>query len=174
MGEVEGIYQKRLAQKAVLGLPREDAIYAVFNYFLSAHQTSPHRFTIYPQMALQWNPMAQGDRRAEVPDFGLGNFTLPGHLPFFKLRCGVEAKRALEIMAQLPGPESIISNRDLIATFHWLYIQAQNQAKASYRNDYPLASDGIWWILLVGPYWMPSKFGPFSEAVGCPCIKTVW
>jgi hypothetical protein len=27
-----------------------------------------------------------------------------------------------------------------------------------------MAKDGIWWILLVGPYWTPTKFGPFSEA----------
>lgn len=163
----------RLAQKTVLGCPREDVIYAVFTHFLKAHDKTPHRFTIYPQMNLRWNPMEPGDQRAEVPDFGLGNFTLPGHLPVFKLRCGVEAKRALEIMEKLPEPDSITSNFDLMTTFHRLYLQAQNQAKAAYRNDYHLANDGIWWILLVGPYWKPYKFGPFSEAeLGVRALKS--
>jgi hypothetical protein len=54
--------------------------------------------------------------------------------------------------------------RDVKSTFHTLYFQAENQAKAAYKNGYPLSDNGIQWILLVGPYWIPKMFGPFSEA----------
>ena len=48
--------------------------------------------------------------------------------------------------------------------FHALSFQAQDQAKAAYKNNYPLSDEGVDWILLIGPYWLPKKFGPFSEA----------
>ncbi|KAN0141512.1 hypothetical protein V8E53_000757 [Lactarius tabidus] len=164
MEQTEETYLSNLALRAVVGLPREDILYAIITHFLVLHQKPSHRFTIYPQMTLKWKPTDQSDQRAEIPDIGLGTFTLPGSSPLFKLRCGVEAKRAVEIMQQLPKPESILSEYDVVSAFYKLDLQAQNQAKAAYRNNYPLANDGIWWILLVGPYWIPSKYGPFSEA----------
>jgi len=53
---------------------------------------------------------------------------------------------------------------DVESLFHILSFQAENQAKAVYKNGYPLSGNGIQWILLVGPYWIPKMFGPFSEA----------
>ena len=94
-------YQRNLAEKAVIGRPTEDILYAVFNEFAILHQQR-HRFVIYPQMNLKWKPQNTRDRRSEVPDFGLGNFTLPNSSPNFKLRCGIEAKRAIDIMTSLP------------------------------------------------------------------------
>ncbi|KAI9453196.1 hypothetical protein HD554DRAFT_2043438 [Boletus coccyginus] len=137
----EQTYQRKLAEKAVTGLPSGGVVYAVFTEFATLRQQR-HRFIIYPQMSLKWNPEDQQGRRSEV---GLGNFTLPGSHPNFKLRCGVEAK-------------------DLRNHFHTLSFQAEDQAKAAYKNKYPLSDSGVQWILLAGPYWTPKTFGPFSEA----------
>ena len=156
-------YQRNLAEKAVIGRPTEDILYAVFNEFAILHQQR-HRFVIYPQMNLKWKPQDTRDRRSEVPDFGLGNFTLPNSSPNFKLRCGVEAKRAINIMTSLPPASSIMHIEDVESLFHILSFQAENQAKAAYKNGYPLSDNGVQWILLVGPYWVPKMFGPFSEA----------
>ncbi|KAN0141514.1 hypothetical protein V8E53_000759 [Lactarius tabidus] len=114
----------------------EENIYPIFMEFLST----------------AWGPL------------GFGAFTPPGCLPRLKLRCGVDAVPAVDIMKQLPDPETILSNSDVITAFQGLYFQAQNQAKAAHEGDYTMAEDGIWWILVVGPYWTPTKFGPFSEA----------
>jgi hypothetical protein len=159
----EQTYQRNLALKAVRGFPKEDTLYAIFNDFLALHQRPLRRFTIYPQMNLKWKPTDQQDRRSEIPDVGLGNFMPPGIFPFFKLRCGIEAKRAIRVMSDLPPPESLMTASDVMSAFHTLFFQAQNQAKAAYKNKYPLSNDGIQWILLVGPYWLPRTFGPFSE-----------
>lgn len=166
-------YQRNLALKAVTGLPKEDVLYAIFADFLALHQKPHFRFTIYPQMSLSWKPENRHDRRVEVPDFGLGSFTLPGTtVPFFKLRCGVEAKRAIETMANLPSAQTMRSAYKIRSHFQALYFQAQDQAKAAYRNHYPLSNDGVWWILLLGPYWTPVKLGPFSEAeLGVRALK---
>lgn len=43
----------------------------------------------------------------------------------------------------------ILSNYDVITVVHDLYFHAQNQATATYNNDYLLANDGIWWIRLI-------------------------
>jgi len=156
-------YQRRLVLNAVTDHPTEDVLYAIFHEFAILHQQH-HRFAIYPQMSLKWKPHDSQDRRSEVPDFGLGNFTPPGVLPHFKLRCGVEAKRADYMMASLPTASSIMGLANIASLFHALSFQAQNQAKAAYKNGYPLSDDGVDWILLIGPYWLPKKFGPFSEA----------
>jgi hypothetical protein len=161
---VEINYRKKLAQKAVTGCPVEDIVYAVFVDMITFHKTPPPRFTIYPQMSLKWKPEDDRNRRSEVPDIGIGNFTPAGMSPPFKLRCGVEAKRAIEIMSSLPNPDSIKADHRVTVAFHKLYFQAEDQAKAAYKNDYPLSNKGIHWILLVGPYWTPELFGPFTEA----------
>ena len=72
-------YERRLVPKAVTSHPTKDALYAIFNEFVTLHQQ--HRFAIYPQMSLKWKPHDPQDRRSEVPGFGLGNFTPPGVLP---------------------------------------------------------------------------------------------
>ena len=150
----------------------EDVLYAIFNEFVALHQKQ-HRFAIYPQMSLKWKPHDPQDWRSEVPDFGLGNFTPPGVLPHFKLRSGVEAKRAEYIMAPLPTTSSIKSLANIISLFHSLSFQAQNQAKAAYKNGYPLSDHGIDWILLIAPYWLPKKFGPFSDAESTVCAHKI-
>lgn len=161
---VEEKFMKNLARIAVTGRPREDIVYGVFSDFVILHKIPLTRFTIYPQMSLKWKPGDESDWRCEVPDIGIGNFALPGALPSFKLRCGVEVKRPIHKMISLPTPHSLIRDRDVLAAFHSLYFQAEDQAKAAYKNDYPLRHDGIHWILLIGPYWTPQLFGPFSEA----------
>jgi hypothetical protein len=47
--------------------------------------------------------------------------------------------------------------------FHTLYFQAQDQAKAAIKGQYPLLGGTVQWILLIGPYWVPVIFGPFTE-----------
>ncbi|KAN0087872.1 hypothetical protein V8E55_006493 [Tylopilus felleus] len=136
---LEQNYHRRLVLNAVTDRPTEDVLYAIFNEFMS-HQ------------------------RSEIPVFGLGNFTPPGVLPHFKLRCGVKAKRADYAMVSLPAASSIMDSHQIASKFHSLSFQAQNQAKAAYKSGHPLSDDGIYWILLIGPYWLPKKIGPFSEA----------
>ncbi|KAI0257210.1 hypothetical protein BJV78DRAFT_1160990 [Lactifluus subvellereus] len=134
------------------------------SHFLALLQRPPHRFSLYPQMKLRWNPSNEKDQRTEIPDVGIGHFTPRGVLPFFKLRCGIEAKRAIDAMLGLPPPQSLKGDRAVVYAFHTLSFQALNQAKAAYKNNYPIFEDGIQWILMVGPYWLPKKFGPFSQA----------
>ncbi|KAF8626895.1 hypothetical protein AX15_004643 [Amanita polypyramis BW_CC] len=99
-------YQRNLAERAGIGGPTEDILYAVFNKFAILHQQR-HRFVIYLQMNLKWKLQDTRDRRSEVPDFNLG-FTLPNSSPNFKLRCGVEAKRAINIMTSLPPASKML------------------------------------------------------------------
>ena len=168
------VYERNLVRVAVAGLSDEATIYGVFTEFVMYHNPQSQRFILSPQLNLKWNPddevdgqiVHNNDQRAEIPDFGIGHFTLPGLNPPFKLRCGVEAKRATEEMALLPAPDSLINNPKVIWAFHSLYYQAMDQAKAAYKNNYPLradARDGVYWILLVGPYWTVEKFGPFTR-----------
>lgn len=154
-------YELNLVQIAVTGPPKEDILYAVFTEFVLSHKVPSSRFVLYPQVDLKWKPEDDDDQRSEVPDFGIGHFTLTGA---FKLRCGVEAKRAIGLMANLPAPRELINNREVRMAFRLIRFQAEDQAKAAYKNKCPLREDGIDWILLVGPYWTPQKFGPFTEA----------
>jgi len=152
--------------KAVVGRPLEDVTYAVFTEFLIEHKNPGDRFIIYPQLSLKWKPQDERDRRAEVPDVGVGNFTLPGTNPPFKLRFGVEAKRSLDAMKSLPPASSLSTNDDVLTAFHHLHYQAKNQAKAAIKNLFPIShgTDTVDWILLVGPYWVPVTFGAFTDA----------
>jgi hypothetical protein len=108
-------------------------------------------------------------RRLKIANIGFGNFNLKNSLPIFKLRFGVEAKRAIEIMASLPSADSIMRSRDVSILFCALSLQAEHQAKVAYRNGYPLSDNGVQWVLLAGPYWMSKSFGPFSEAENAVC-----
>ena len=87
-------YWKNVALKAVVNSPPEDIVYAVFTEFLTQLKTPQECFVIYPQVSLKWKPYAEQDKRGEVLDVGVGNFTFPGTSPTFKLRFGVEAKRS--------------------------------------------------------------------------------
>lgn len=163
-------YKLQLSRKAVVpsrdgSLPAEHTVYGIFTDFLTPFKANyPERFTIYPQMSLKWKPQIISDRRAEVPDVGIGNLTPPGADVAFKLRCGVEAKRAIEVMTSLPHADEIRDLVEVKAAFHQVYFQAQNQAKAAFKNGYYLHQDKVLWICLVGPYWVLYTFGAFTEA----------
>ncbi|KAF8523319.1 hypothetical protein BU17DRAFT_74982 [Hysterangium stoloniferum] len=160
---VANVVGSNVTLKAVIGTPRKDIVYAVFTEFLTAHKDPQERFVIYPQLSLKWKPDDPQDKRSEVPDVGIGNFTLPGTAPPFVLRFGVEAKRAVQAMHVLPPPQSLLGDRKVLLTFHRLFFQAKNQAKAAIKNHYPINGNTVDWILLVGPYWRTCTFGPFSE-----------
>jgi len=74
-------YRRNVAMKAVVGRPREDVTYAVFTEFLIEHKNPGDRFIIYPQLSLKWKPQDESDRRAEVPDVGVGQSTSCRLLP---------------------------------------------------------------------------------------------
>jgi len=138
---------------------REDVTYAVISEFISEHKTPPDRFVIYPQISLRWKPDDPKDVREEVPDFGLGNFT--HQTPYFKLRIGAEAKRSLEVMASLPEPSVLETHLDVLSTFHSLFYQGEDQAKAAIKGRQTFL-DLIPFLLFVGPYWVSVRYGPFT------------
>jgi hypothetical protein len=158
------LHERNLVESVVDGLPEEHTVYGIFIDFMIPHKTPSTRFTLSPQLSLKWWPEDEQDQRKEIPDFGIGIFTKRGEHPRFKLRCGVEIKRAIEEMTSLPSPDSLINDPGTLIVFHTLYFQAQDQAKAAYKNRCPLSEDGIDWLLVVGPYWTPVTFGPFSDA----------
>ena len=157
-------YLTNISRKAVDNDPKEDLAYAAFVEFLGQHKTPSERFVIFSQMSLKWKPYIKEDRRLEIPDLGVGNFTTVGATPPFKLRFGVEAKRAIAEMEGLPPASSLIDIDEVRVAFHRLYFQAQDQAKAAIKGQYPLLGGTVQWILLIGPYWVPVMFGPFTEA----------
>ncbi len=157
------IYWRNIALKAVTNLPKEDIVYAVFIAFLERHKPPAAQFITYPQLSLKWNPQSRHDKRVEVLDIGVGNFTLSNASPPFILRFGVKAKRSLSIMELLPPPASIITDLDVLQAFHGLSFQAKDQAKAAIKNG-SVHSNTVQWIFLVGPYWTPVTFGPFTAA----------
>jgi hypothetical protein len=148
----------------IAGEEKEDIVYAALTHFLSRFARPLDRFVVYPQMSLKWKPQDPKDRRREIPDFGVGNFTPIGHGPKFKLRFGIEAKRTHPRMKILPPPQYIMDIPEIKSAFQTLYFQAQDQAKAAIKNKYFLLPDEtVTWILIIGPYWTPVTFGPFSE-----------
>ena len=72
-------------------------------------------------MNLYREPLNEQDRRVEMPNIGIGNFTRPGTLPFFKLHCGIEAKRALQPMLGLPPPQSLKVHECIKTAFQILH-----------------------------------------------------
>jgi hypothetical protein len=76
-------------------------------------------------------------------------------------------------MSGLPTPQSLLTDTDVKFAFRALSFQAQNQAKAAYKNGYPLSNNEIQWILLIRPYWSPKTFGPFSESEFMVCVHKV-
>lgn len=139
----------------------ESIVYAVLIEFLVRHKNPPCRFVLYPQMSLKWKPNNPQDTRQEITDLGLVMFTRNS----YKLRCGVEAKRATPIMAELPDARYIKRNLEVQETFHLALDQATDQAKAAFKNEYFFDPKlPTYWMLVVGPYWTPVQLGPFSEA----------
>jgi|SRR6266850_801766 len=93
----------------------------------------------------------------------VGNVTPPGVYPPFKIRFGIEVKRALDLMESLPPPAAIIANPRVRSAFHTLRFQAESQAKAAIKNQLS-HTNTVSWILVVGPYWRHVKFGPFTPS----------
>jgi hypothetical protein len=139
---------------------REDVTYAIITEFLLQHKHPADRFVLYPQLSLRWKPEDLRDTRAEVPDIGVGNFTLQA--PCFKMRLGVEAKRLLGAMHGLPQPRAIQDDEDVLNAFHSLFYQGEDQAKAAIKGGHTL-STVIPYLLFVGPYFTSVNFGPFSS-----------
>ena len=140
---------------------REDITYAVISEFLAEHKNPPSRFVIYPQISLRWKPDNPNDKREEVPDFGLGNFTHQS--PYFKLRIGAEAKRSLDVMMNLPEPSAIETLTTVVSAFHSLFYQGEDQAKAAIKGRQTFV-DHIPYFLFVGPYWVSIQYGPFTAS----------
>lgn len=149
-------YLRNISRKAVDDNPKEDIAYVVFVEFLGQHKTPAERLVIYSQLSLKWKPDIKEDHRLEIPDLGVGNFTTVGVTPPFKLRFGVEAKRVIEEMEGLPAASSIINIDEVRAAFHTLYFQAQDQAKAAIKGQYPLLSATCSGYCLLGPTGFPS------------------
>ena len=154
------MYYLKVAWKASRDQPEESVVYAVVEFMLR-HKNPPCRFILYPQMSLKWKPNNPLDTRQEITDLSLVIFTQNG----YKIRCGVEAKRATSIMAQLPDANYIIHNPQVQEAFCLAKDQAMDQAKAAFKNNYCFdRKKPIRWILVVGPYWTPILLGPFSQA----------
>jgi hypothetical protein len=155
-------YLKHLLHASVQSRePKEDIIYPVICEFILQHKTPEDRFIIYPQISLRWKPNNPQDTRAEVPDIGVGNFSLSP--PYFMLRIGAEAKRCLpDIMRDLPDPATIEHDRFVMAAFHALYFQGEDQAKAAIKGCHTF-SKTIKYLLFVGPYWTLAEYGPFTS-----------
>jgi hypothetical protein len=152
-------YYRYLAWKAVNR--HENLAYAVVTEFWTRHKDPPYRFIIYPQMLLKWKPNIPQDSRREVSDFGIVNLTYES----FKIRCGVEVKRATHIMKEMPEPKHIIDTLEVRTAFFGARGQAVDQAKAAFKNGLCFdPKQPIWWMLVVGPYWTPVQLGPFTEA----------
>jgi hypothetical protein len=118
------------------------------------------RFVLYPQLSLRWKPEDLQDTCAEVPDIGVGNFTLQALC--FKMRLGVEAKRLVGVRHSLPPPRTIQDDEDVLNAFHSLFYQGEDQAKAAIKGGHTL-STVIPYLLFVGPYFTSVNFGPFSS-----------
>ena len=140
--------------------PREDVTYAIISEFLFQHKNPSDRFVIYPQISLRWKPDKPDDDREEVPDFGIGNFI--HQTPFFKLRIGAEAKRSLDIVRGLPSPNVIEDDVVVMRSFHKLYFQGEDQAKAAVKGKHTVDDDIVRWLLFIGPYWASANYGPFT------------
>ena len=127
-----------------------------------ATQNPSDRFIISPQIFLRWKPDNPEDTRAEIPDFGLGNFSL--HAPHIKLRLGLEVKRCVNAMEALPDSLSLQSYVDIMSTFHEVFFQGEDQAKAAVKGHHFSETDTVPWLLFIGPYWTRVQYGPFSPA----------
>lgn len=156
-------YWQNVSLQATEGLPSEDLVYAVFSDSIITLKTPPHRFSLHSQMRLKWKPNVARDRRYEAPDFGIINYDASSPSSF-RLRLGAEAKAAIKIMEGTPDPSTIKNRTDVEEAFSVLRWQAEDQAKTAIKNELPLQGSVVDWILLVGPYWMVKRFGPFSEA----------
>ena len=140
---------------------REDVTYAVITEFLLQYKDPVEHCVLYPQLSLRWKPDDPKDTRTEIPDIGVGNFSLQAPGPCFKMRLGVESKRLVGAMQNLPEPMAIQDHEDVLSAFHTVFYQAEDQAKAAIKGGHTL-SETIPYLLFIGPYFTPVKFGLFN------------
>jgi len=67
-------------------------------------------------------------------------------------------------MHQLPNPSELKNIKELMAAFHDLSLQAEDQAKSVVKNGHVPAGCQIPYLLFIGPYWAFQQFGPFDTA----------
>ncbi|KAF8274259.1 hypothetical protein EI94DRAFT_1892930 [Lactarius quietus] len=131
-------YWKNMALMGVTKGPPEDIVLAVFSQFLRRHIVPLERLILYPQLTLKWKPSETQDMCAEVPVTAVGNFTIPGAIPPFKIRFGVEIKRATVSMCSMPPASSLLRDIPTIQAFNLLYFEAKNNAKAAIKGDWEI------------------------------------
>ncbi|ETW74866.1 hypothetical protein HETIRDRAFT_241971, partial [Heterobasidion irregulare TC 32-1] len=140
--------------------PKEDITYATISEFLRLHDEPLGRFIQMPQPKLRWNHTSTCNRREEIPDFVLFNMSLIS--PHIRLRAGIETKRLLPTMKNLPTSLSLEENVGVMGLLHLMYYQGEDQAKAAVRSEYVSDNVPIPWLLFIGPYWTPVLYGPFT------------
>lgn len=149
---------------SVQGTPDESVAYGVLTQMLIEHQQLRPRgaFILCPQLRLLWNPVDRQDRRANLPDIGIGRL-MPNGIKL--LQGGAEQKAAIiPLMATLPLPSDIIDNTDVRHKVGLAALQAADQVKAAVKNGAVPDDQSIEWIVAIGPYFIVRSFGPFSEA----------
>jgi hypothetical protein len=108
--EQTGGLSKRFQRELALIAVDEPNIYSIFMEFLFMHRKPSHRFIIFPtlNLDLKYFESRRTNYKDRPPgDLGFGTFTVPGCLPIFKLRCGVDAVPAVDLMKQLPDPKTV-------------------------------------------------------------------
>jgi len=155
-------YLMELAQKSVLGTPTEYDAYGVITEAFILHKKPTDRYTIFPQLFLQWKPDAASDRRGALPDFGIGRYY--DTYPFVRLQGGAEVKASIPFMHLLPPPDIVSRLPDVMDTLHSCYFQAEEQAKAAVKGRYLRAGQQISWLMFVGPYFTKLDLLPFTAA----------
>ncbi|KIK66602.1 hypothetical protein GYMLUDRAFT_238862 [Collybiopsis luxurians FD-317 M1] len=116
--------------------------------------------TVFPQLRVHWNPDVHEDRRSLVPDLGLGILEDDGNL---SIHGGAEVKRAVEWMRNLPATDRIAMDPESVSSFNQAAVQASDQIKACIKSNM-LSNTITVWIVMVGPYFIFKKWGPFTPA----------
>ena len=156
-------YLAQLALRSVQGKPIESIGYGVVNEMLIEHRNlrPQGELIIFPQLHLKWNPGKWRDRRANLPDCGLGRL-LNGTI---FLQGGLKYKPPiLPLMADFPDPSTIKSHISNHVKFSLASRQALDQVKAAIKKGAVPYDEVIEWIISIGPYFIIRRFGPFTQA----------
>jgi hypothetical protein len=117
-------------------------------------------FLIFPQLRLLWNPKHKSDRRANIPDIGIGRLTPEGR---YTLQGGAELKVAVDVAKSFPSSSELTRNDEFQASLRAAYIQASDQVKSAIKIGAVANNVPIRWIIAVGPYFTIQSFGPFTK-----------
>ena len=117
---------------------------------------------IFPQLHLEWNPGKWRNRRANLPDCGLGRLLDNGTI---LLQGGLKYRPPiLPLMADFPDPSTIKSHIFNHMKFSLASRQALDQVKAAIKKGAVPYDEVIEWIISIGPYFIIRRFGPFTQA----------